>query len=105
MMYDYFRVTGHDTVLDCANFFCVTIHDDNIQEFDTRWEEVLLSMSKIPSDDVSESLHKLRIRESAQLKTVFELYDVEIHQKISMPKLSEIENDGEEKYRSETPIT
>ena len=51
----------------------------------TRWAEVLLSMSKIPSDDVLESLFKLRIRESAQLKTVVESYDMEIHQKILMP--------------------
>ena len=48
-------------------------------------DEVLQSMSKIPSDDFLESLCKLRIRESVQLKTVLELYDVEIHQKISMP--------------------
>ena len=45
----------------------------------------LLSMRKIPSDDILESLYKLRIRESDQLKTVLELYDMEIHQKISMP--------------------
>ena len=51
----------------------------------TRLDEVLQSMSKIPSDDFLESLFKLRIRESVQLKTVLELYDVEIHQKISMP--------------------
>ena len=43
----------------------VSHHDDNIQEFDTRWEEVLPSMSKIPSDDILDSLYKLRIRESA----------------------------------------
>ena len=42
-------------------------------------------MSKSPSDDILESLYKLRIRESAQLKTVLELYDMEIHQKISVP--------------------
>ena len=41
-------------------------------------------MSKIPSDEILESLYKLRIRESAQLKTVLELYDMEIHQKISI---------------------
>ena len=41
-------------------------------------------MSKIPSDEILESLYKLRIRESDQLKTVLELYDMEIHQKISM---------------------
>ena len=86
MIYDYSRVIGaYDTVLDYAYLFSVTLHDDNIQEFDATWDEVLLSMSKVPSDDVLESLYKLRIRESAQLKTVLELYDMEIHQKISMP--------------------
>ena len=86
MIYGYIRVTGaHDTLLDCADLFSLTLHDDNIQEFDTRWDVVLLSMSKIPSDDVLESLHKLRTHESAQLKTVLGLYDMEIHQKISMP--------------------
>ena len=42
-------------------------------------------MSKIPSDHILESLYKLRIRESDQPKTVFELYDMEIHQKIPTP--------------------
>ena len=70
MINDHFRVTGaNDTVLDYADLFSVTLHDDNIQECDTRWDEVRLSMSKITSDDVLASLHKLRIRESAQLKT------------------------------------
>ena len=47
-------------------------------------------MSKIPSDDVLESLCKLRLRESVQLKTVLELYDMEIHQKISMPNCQKL---------------
>ena len=57
------------------------------REFDTRWDEVLLSMVKNPSDDVLECLvcKKLTVRESAQLKKpVSELYDMEIHQKISV---------------------
>ena len=71
MINDYFRVIGaQDTVLDYAGLFSVNLRDDNVQEFDTKWDEVLLSMSKIPSDDVLESLYKLRIRESEQLKTV-----------------------------------
>ena len=45
-------------------------------------------MSKIPSDDIS--LYKLRIRESDHLKTVLELYDMEIHQKISMPNCQKL---------------
>ena len=79
-------VTGaHDTVLDYADLFTITLRNDDVQEFDTRWDEILLSMTKIPPDDVLESLYKLRTRESDQLKTVLELYDMEIHQKISMP--------------------
>ena len=46
--------------------------------------------STTPSDDVLESLYKLRIRESAQLKTVLELYDMEIHHKISMPNYQKL---------------
>ena len=57
----------------------------DVQEFDTRWDEALLSMSKVPSNDVLESLYKFRIHESDHIKTVLELYDMEIHQKISMP--------------------
>ena len=62
-------------------------------------------MSKIPSDDILESLYKLKIRESDQLKTVLELYDMEIHQKDVGSQLSKDENYGEEEYRSETSFT
>ena len=55
-----------------------------------RWDEVPLSKTKIPPDDVLESLYKLRIRESDQLKTVLELYDMEIHQNISMPNYQKL---------------
>ena len=45
MIYDYFRVTGaHDTVLDYADLFSVTLRDDNVQEFDARRDENLLPM-------------------------------------------------------------
>ena len=66
MICDYFRVIGaHFSVLDYADLFSVILHDENFQEFDTRWDEVLLSMSSVPSDVVLECLYKLRIRESA----------------------------------------
>ena len=86
MIHDYFQITGaHDTVSDYANLFLVTLHDDNIQEFDIRWDEGLLSVSKFSSDEILGSLYKLRIRESDHLKTALDLYDMEIHQKISDP--------------------
>ena len=57
MIYDYFRVTGaHDTILDYADLFSIILRNDNVQDFDTRWDEILLSVTTIPSDDVLESL-------------------------------------------------
>ena len=43
MIYDFFRVTAaHCTVVDHADLFSVTLGDDNVQEFDSRRDEVLL---------------------------------------------------------------
>ena len=42
-------------------------------------------MTKIPSDDLLDSSYKLKILESDQLKTVLEFFNMEIHQKMSMP--------------------
>ena len=59
MIHDYFRDTGaHDTVLDYADLFTITLRIDDVLEFDTRWDEILLSMSKIPPDDILEGLYK-----------------------------------------------
>ena len=58
-----------------------SLRNDVIQEFDSKWDGILLSMTKIPPDDILEGLYKLRIRESEKLKTVLELYDLETHQK------------------------
>ena len=78
MIYDNFRVTGfNDSVLDYADLFAVILRNDNIQEFDTRWDEILLSMEQFPSDDILEGLYKLRVRESEKIKTVLELYNVD----------------------------
>ena len=49
MIYDYFRVTGaHESVLGYLDLFSITHRNDNVHEFDTRWDEVLLSMTKLP---------------------------------------------------------
>ena len=45
------------------------------------WDGILFSKMKIPPVDILKGLYKLRIRESDKLKTVLELYDLEIHQK------------------------
>ena len=81
LIYDYFRVTGiHDSVENYADLFTISLRNDDIQEFDSKWDGIL-SMTKIPPDDILEGLYKLRVRESDKLKTVLELYELETHQK------------------------
>ena len=66
----------------------------------SKWDGILLSMTKIPHDDILEGLYKLRIRESEKLKTVLELHDLETHQKKLGPDYNRLKNYGEEKYRA-----
>ena len=82
LIYEQFRVTGTDSsVENYTDLFTIALRNDDIQEFDSKWDGILLSMTKIPPDDILEGLYKLRIRESDKPKTVLELYDLETHQK------------------------
>ena len=82
LIYEYFLVTGaNDSVENYTDLFTIRLRNDDIQEFDSKWDGILSSMTKIPPDDILEGLYKLRIRESEKLKTIMELYDLEIHQK------------------------
>ena len=65
LIYDRFRVTGtHDSVENYTDLFTIVLRNDDIQEFDSMWDGILLSMTRIPHDDILEGLYKLRIRES-----------------------------------------
>ena len=76
MIFEYFRVTGaHEAVLGYSDLFRITLHDDDVQEFDTRWDEVLLSFRQVLSDDILERLCEVRIRGSDELKTELALCD------------------------------
>ena len=81
LIYEYFRVTGaNDSVENYADPFTVVLRNDDIQEFDSKRDGILLSMTKIPSDDILEGLYILRIRESEKLETALEFDNMEIHQ-------------------------
>ena len=86
LIYDHFRVTrANDSVENYADLFTIVLRHDENQEFDSKWDGILLSITKIPSDDILEGLYNLGIRESEKLKTVLELYNMEIHQKKAGP--------------------
>ena len=86
MIYNYFRVIGaHDTLLVMLIYslllFMMTIFRNSKQD----GTKLYYQCERFLPDDVLESLYMLRIRESHQLKTVLELFDMEIDQKISTP--------------------
>ena len=63
LIYEYFRVTGaNDPVENYADLFIISLRNDDIQELDSKWDGILLSMTKIPPDDILEGLYKVRIR-------------------------------------------
>ena len=63
LIYEQFRVTGsHFSVENYTDLFTIVLRNDVTQEFDSKWDGILLSMTKIPPDDILEGLYKLRIR-------------------------------------------
>ena len=63
-----------------AHDFSTSLQSDNIQNFDTRWDQALSSTKELPKDSILESLYKMRIRQSVQLQTVLAMYEQDIHQ-------------------------
>ena len=47
LIYEYIRVTGaNDPVENYAYLFAISLRNDDIQEFDSKWDGILLSMTK-----------------------------------------------------------
>ena len=52
MIYGRFRGTGaHDAALDLSVLFSFSSQGDDIQDFDTRWDQASLSASEVTNDD------------------------------------------------------
>ena len=57
LIYEHFRVNGaNDSVENNADLNTIGLRNDDIQEFDSKWDGILLSMTKIPHDDILEGL-------------------------------------------------
>ena len=92
MTYDHFQATGvHHAALDLSDLLNVLLQADDIQDFDTRWDQ--LSASDIPKESVLETLYKMRIRESVQLQTVLAMHDQEIDRDRAMPSYQRLKID------------
>ena len=48
--------------------------NDDVQDFDTRWDQALLAASEIPTETVLEGLYKSKLQDSVQLLTVLAMF-------------------------------
>ena len=61
LIYDHFRVTGaNDSVENYTDLFTIVLRNDDTQEFDSKWDGILLSMTKIPHDDILEGIVQIK---------------------------------------------
>ena len=52
MIYEHFRVTvSHGTILELSDLVNITLKGHNVQGFDAKWDEVLLSVRDAPKDE------------------------------------------------------
>ena len=50
LIYDYFRVTGaHDFVKNSADLFTISLRNDDIQEFDSKWGGIFIVYDENPT--------------------------------------------------------
>ena len=55
LIYDHFRATSaHDEALDLSDLPSVSSKRDDIQDFDTRWDQALSAVSETPNENVLE---------------------------------------------------
>ena len=91
MIYDSFRVTGTDEfILDFSDMVNATLRGDDIRGFDSRRDEVLLSIKKTPHDHIPESVYNMRIWESEKLKAALALYDQDLEHKEKLPSYARL---------------
>ena len=78
-MYDYFRTAGsYDEIQGLSGLFNIRLENDDIQDFDLRWEQALLSASDLPSNKIVESLYISKLQNSSQIQSIMALYNQEI---------------------------
>ena len=57
--------------------FSIELENDDIQDFDLRWDQSLLLTSDPPSDKVLEGLHVSKLQDSSQAQTIMAPYNLE----------------------------
>ena len=80
MIYGQVQSTrAYDTAQGLSDLFNICLQNDDVQDFDTRWDQILLGTSEMPPANVLEGLYKNKWQSSEQLQTVFALHNQELN--------------------------
>ena len=89
--YDHSRVSHTDgTVLDVSDVLKVELKGDNVQHFDTRWDETIIAMTEKPDDEVLENLYFKQLDTAEQLKQLLAFHIQDIGQKTEPKNYTEL---------------
>ena len=76
MIYDNFKISGKgEALLGFNDLLRVQLNNDNMEGFDTRWDEVLLSMTDVPDEDSLDKCTKKKFSEELTLLVALYLQD------------------------------
>ena len=75
MIYDLFQNSGNnEAILDFRHLTKKQLKSDSVQAFDAKWDEVLSAVTDRPTDSKLESLYKMKVGKSKELKHVLQVH-------------------------------
>ena len=79
MIFEHFRATrAHEAVQGLSDLFNFRLQNDDVQDFDVRWDQARLSASDMLSVVILQGLCKSKLQDSVQLQIFLALHDQEI---------------------------
>ena len=95
MTHENFRATrAYEAAQGLSDLFNIRLQNDDVQDFDVRWDQALLSASETPTEMILEGLYKSKLQDSVQLQTVLALYDQETVRNKRQPSYSRFKTAG-----------
>ena len=78
MIFVHFRATGaYEAVQGLSDLFNVRVQNDDVQDFDVRWDQALLSASVAPTEMNLEEFFKSKLQDSVELEREKALHEQE----------------------------
>ena len=64
-IYEYFRATGAcEAVQGLSDLFTISLQNDDVQDFDVKWDQTLYIVSEMPSNVILARLYKSKLQDS-----------------------------------------